>query len=136
MGARFTRSFLFFCIIVPLFLLAAPIYTAYGQTSIMTFESLTWSSGTGASSFPDGYHYSTANYTESGFTISPSPDTGFCIIARDNPNLFMGSTGLSECNAYGINILTKNGGGTFRLVSIDLAPFGRFLDPDSPYGGG
>jgi hypothetical protein len=110
--------------------------SAPAAPSIMTFESLAWSSGTGAYGFPDGYTYSTSDYTESGFTISPSSGTGFCLIAQDNPNLFMGSTGLSNCNANGINILTKVGGGTFSLSFIDLAPFGRFLDPVSPYGGG
>ena len=109
---------------------------AYGQLTVITFEPLAWSSGTGAYAFPDGYHYSSAPYSEAGFTITPSTGTGFCIIATDNPYLSMGSMGLSECNDNGVNTLTKNDGGTFTISSIDLAPFGRLVDPISPYGGG
>lgn len=94
--------------------------------SIMTFESLA-TPGT-------SYTFRSAPYTEVGFTVSTS--MFFCVIQSENPNLYMGSTGLANCNQNGINTLTKVGGGTFTIVSIDLAPFGRFLDPGSPYGGG
>lgn len=108
---------------------------AFGA-SVMTFESLAWSSGTGAISPPNGYKFLLPPYTEAGFTITLSPGAAFCQIATDNPNLYMGSTGLSACNANAVNTLTRVGGGEFTFTSIDLAPFGRNLDPDSTYGPG
>lgn len=53
--------------------------TAYGQPTVMTFDSLAWSSGTGAYLFPDGYKYSTSPYTEAGFTITPSLVLAFAL---------------------------------------------------------
>lgn len=81
----------------------------------MTFESLA-SPGTTYTSL-------NAPYNEAGFTITPT--TGFCLVQSQNPDLFMGSTGLSNCYTNETNTLTKVGGGAFTLVSMDLAPFGR-----------
>jgi hypothetical protein len=79
------------------------------------------------------YTFLFSPYTEDGFRITPSGGgAGFCQIQSQNTDLFMGSTGLSNCFQNGINTLTRVGGGAFDLFSIDLAPFGR----SAGYGGG
>ena len=92
------------------------VASARGQT-VLTFSSL--------DSAGNGYRFlSSPVYAEGGFQIRAS--TGFC--TQQTPSsgpsdFYAGSTGLANCYANGLNTLTKVGGGTFSLNSIDLAPF-------------
>lgn len=95
-------------------LLLAFATTGANARTIMTFEALAMPGA--------GYTIIPSPYTEAGFTITAN---NFCQIQSQNPDLYMGSTGLSNCTSNGTNTLTKVGGGKFTLSSIDLAPFGR-----------
>lgn len=99
--------------------------TASGQ-AVMTFESLA-TPGTDYQSHPN-------LYTEAGFRVSASP--GHFCFTQTPPGgtspYWAGSTGFLNCIQNGITTLTKIGGGTFSLFSIDLAPFSA----SPPYGVG
>lgn len=62
------------------------------------------------------------SYSESGFTLSNLMTDGFAFASYGSLSAFYsGSTSLINDNDGGLTQLTQNGGGAFRLTSIDLA---------------
>lgn len=59
-------------------------------------------------------------YREDGFTLSTSGDQGFASVGTGSIE-FTGSTALFNNTIDGVTELTRDGGGSFSLVSIDLA---------------
>jgi hypothetical protein len=99
--------------------------TLSGQT-VMTFEQL--------ASPGSGYRFLPPLYEEAGFRITAN--VGFCTAETPAPGVrsdnWAGSTGLSNCFVNGTNTLTKIGGGSFSLFSIDLAAFGLSYGFNAP----
>ena len=84
------------------------------QAAVLDFETLARAD---ASVTDVGYSYS-----ESGFTLSNLMAGGFAFASYGSLNAFYsGSTSLINDNDGGLTRLTQNGGGAFRLTSIDLA---------------
>lgn len=107
----------------------SPYHGAIGKTpdgsgggAVMTFSSL--------AAPGSGYTNYRGPYSEAGFTVSANYGFCFAQTPATTSDFFAGSTALSNCYANGINTLTKTDGGTFALISIDLAPFA------ASYGGG
>lgn len=99
-------------------IVAMSTFSAAANATIMTFDSLE-QAGTGYQFMP--------SYSENGFTLSAA---SLLSARQGNTGWYFGSASLFNNYSNGVTTLTKDGGGTFSINSIDLAPVA------TSYGGG
>jgi hypothetical protein len=111
-------------VIISAFVFMGLIWGMNAHAITMTFETLYQHN--------DGYTFITGPYEESGFTLTASnPDPYSFGSAGDLNVRFGGSTAITTFN-YGFMTLKSSSGGTFDLLSLDVAPV--TLGAGDPFG--